>query len=166
MSDRKLISSGSPFEAQIGYSRAVVSGEWVFVSGCTGYSHDAPSPSLLLSPPKKKLIQQGLTKTRTRYDYKTGLISDDVAEQAEQTLRNVDEALAAAGAGVGDVVRVRYILPDRADFPKTWPVLRAWLGGARPAATMIQAGLMEEVMKFEIEVTARKGAAGSSEPPV
>ncbi|KAK1767988.1 Endoribonuclease L-PSP/chorismate mutase-like protein [Phialemonium atrogriseum] len=136
MSDRKLISSGSPFEAQIGYSRAVVSGEWVFVSGCTGY------------------------------DYKTGLISDDVAEQAEQTLRNVDEALVAAGAGVGDVVRVRYILPDRADFPKTWPVLRAWLGGARPAATMIQAGLMEEVMKFEIEVTARKGAAGSSEPPV
>ncbi|OIW28381.1 YjgF-like protein [Coniochaeta ligniaria NRRL 30616] len=126
MSDRKLISSGSPFEAQIGYSRAVSSGNWVFVSGCTGY------------------------------DYKTGTISNDVAEQAEQTMSNINEALAEAGAVMRDIVRVRYILPDRSDFSKTWPVLQKWLGDVRPAATMIQAGLMEEVMKIEIEVTARK----------
>ncbi|KAL2266899.1 hypothetical protein VTJ83DRAFT_4176 [Remersonia thermophila] len=125
---RKLVSSGSAFERQIGYSRAVVVGEWVFVSGCTGY------------------------------DYKTGAISDDVAEQAEQTMRNIDAALAAAGASMADVVRARYILPDRRDFEKTWPVLQKWFGDVRPACTMIQAGLYEEAMKIEIEVTAKKGA--------
>ncbi|KAL2158622.1 hypothetical protein VTH06DRAFT_4104 [Thermothelomyces fergusii] len=130
---RRLISSGSAFEAQIGYSRAVVSGDMVFVSGCTGY------------------------------DYKTGTISDDVAEQAEQCMRNIAAALAEAGADVADIVRVRYILPDRRDFEKTWPVLTKWLGSVRPAATMIQAGLMEEVMKIEIEVTARKTAASEAE---
>ncbi|KAK4189317.1 Endoribonuclease L-PSP/chorismate mutase-like protein [Podospora australis] len=124
-SSRKLISSGSAFEAQIGYSRAVISGKFVFVSGCTGY------------------------------DYKTGEISEDVAEQAEQCFVNISAALAEAGAEVKDVVRVRYILPDRKDFSKTWPVLQKWLGDARPAATMIQAGLMEEVMKIEVEVTAK-----------
>jgi enamine deaminase RidA (YjgF/YER057c/UK114 family) len=96
------------------------------------------------------------------YDYKAGSISSDVAEQAEQTMRNINDALVAAGAGVKDIVRVRYILPDRNDFSKTWPVLQKWLGDVRPAATMIQAGLMEEVMKIEIEVTARK--ASSSQP--
>ncbi|KAK4134715.1 YjgF-like protein, partial [Trichocladium antarcticum] len=126
MATRKLITSGSAFESQIGYSRAVVSGDMVFVSGCTGY------------------------------DYKTGAIADSVAEQTEQCMRNIAAALAEAGCGVEDVVRVRYILPDRTDFPKTWPVLRTWFGDVRPAATMIQAGLMEEVMKIEIEVTARK----------
>ncbi|KAG7286984.1 hypothetical protein NEMBOFW57_006484 [Staphylotrichum longicolle] len=131
MAARKLISSGSAFEAQIGYSRAVVSGDMVFVSGCTGY------------------------------DYKTGAISDDVAEQAEQCMKNIAAALAEAGAEMGDLVRVRYILPDRKDFEKTWPVLQKWLGNVRPAATMIQAGLMEEVMKIEIEVTAKR--AGVSE---
>ncbi|KAK3898018.1 Endoribonuclease L-PSP/chorismate mutase-like protein [Staphylotrichum tortipilum] len=125
-STRKLISSGSAFEAQIGYSRAVVVGDMVFVSGCTGY------------------------------DYKTGAISENVAEQAEQCMKNIAAALGEAGAGVEDVVRVRYILPDRRDFESIWPVLQKWFGNVRPAATMIQAGLMEEVMKIEIEVTAKK----------
>ncbi|KAK4196307.1 Endoribonuclease L-PSP/chorismate mutase-like protein [Triangularia verruculosa] len=122
---RKLISSHSPFEAQIGYSRAVVQGDMIFVSGCTGY------------------------------DYKTGLISPNVVDQAEQCFQNIAAALAEAGAEVKDVVRVRYILPDRKDFESTWPVLQKWLGDVRPAATMIQAGLMEEVMKIEVEVTAK-----------
>ncbi|KAK4226174.1 Endoribonuclease L-PSP/chorismate mutase-like protein [Podospora fimiseda] len=126
MASRKLISSGSPFESQIGYSRAVVSGDCVFVSGCTGY------------------------------DYKTGIISSDVVEQTEQTFLNISAALSEAGAEMKDVVRVRYILPDRRDFEKCWPILQKYLGDVRPAATMIQAGLMEEVMKIEVEVTARK----------
>ncbi len=137
MADQKqLISSGSEFEEQIGYSRAVVCGDWVFVSGCTGY------------------------------DYKSGLLQVGVAEQAEQALRNVADALALVEPSdeydtptTTDVVRVRYILPDRALFPETWPVLQKWFGmgrGARPAATMIQAGLMEEEMLFEVEVTARR----------
>ncbi|KAK3994907.1 Endoribonuclease L-PSP/chorismate mutase-like protein [Cladorrhinum sp. PSN332] len=126
MASRKLISSGSPFESQIGYSRAVVSGDFAFVSGCTGY------------------------------DYKTGIISPDVVEQTEQTFVNIGAALKEAGAEMKDVVRVRYILPDRKDFEKCWPVLQKYLGDVRPAATMIQAGLMEEVMKIEVEVTARK----------
>lgn len=71
-------------------------------------------------------------------------------------MQNIKEALLAAGAEVKDIVRVRYILPDRHDFPTIWPVLQKWLGDVRPAATMIQAGLMEEEMKIEIEVTARK----------
>ncbi|KXX80233.1 2-iminobutanoate/2-iminopropanoate deaminase [Madurella mycetomatis] len=132
MTARRNISSHSPFEAQIGYSRAVVSGDMVFVSGCTGYN------------------------------YATGSISDDVTDQAEQCMQNIASALAEAGASMGDVVRVRYMLPDRADFPKTWPVLQKWLGDVRPAATMIQCGLMEEVMKIEIEVTAKKGVGWGS----
>ncbi|KAK0712219.1 Endoribonuclease L-PSP/chorismate mutase-like protein [Apiosordaria backusii] len=126
-SSRKLISSHSPFEVQIGYSRAVVQGDMIFVSGCTGY------------------------------DYKTGHISPNVADQAEQCFQNISSALAEAGAEMKDVVRVRYILPDRKDFESTWPVLQKWLGDVRPAATMIQAGLMEEVMKIEVEVTAKMG---------
>ncbi|KAJ1331236.1 Endoribonuclease L-PSP [Microdochium nivale] len=149
---RRLVSSGSEFEAQIGYSRAVVTGDWVFVSGCTGY------------------------------DYATGAISPDPIRQAEQTMRNVVAALRSAGSSADEVVRVRYIVPRREDFSLMWPVLRRWFGdddddggeggkmnkegtkkkrgkGPRPAATMISCGLMEEVMKIEIEVTARKGSA-------
>ena len=92
----------------------------------------------------------------SRYDYKTRSISDDVAEQADQTMRNIAAALAEAGAEMKDIVRIRYILPERSDFPKTWPVIKKWLGDARPAATMIQAGLFEASMKIEIEVTARR----------
>ncbi|EON98956.1 putative endoribonuclease l-psp protein [Phaeoacremonium minimum UCRPA7] len=99
------------------------------------------------------------------YDYKTGIISPDVAEQAEQCMKNIAAALIEAGAEIKDIVRVRYIVPDRHDFPKTWPVLQKWLGDVRPAATMIQAGLMEEAMKIEIEVTARKSATPTSDAP-
>lgn len=123
---RKLISSGSPFEADIGYSRAVVDGEWVFVAGTTGF------------------------------DYAAMTISPDVREQAEQTLRNIGLALAEAGSSFADVVRVRYILPDVADFEPCWPVLRRYFGDVRPAATMIAAGLSDPRMRIEIEVTARR----------
>ncbi|KAI5463784.1 Endoribonuclease L-PSP/chorismate mutase-like protein [Mariannaea sp. PMI_226] len=126
---RQNISGGSAFEAQIGYSRAVVNGDWVFVSGTTGY------------------------------DYKTGVISDDVVEQTDQTLKNIDRALKSAGSSMAEVVRVRYILPDRDDFPKTWPILQKWFGNVRPAATMVQSGLMKDEMKIEIEVTAMKGGS-------
>ena len=127
---RRLISSGSKFEAEIGYSRAVVDGDWIFVSGTTGF------------------------------DYSTMSISADVAEQAEQCLRNISAALASAGATLADVVRVTYILPDAAEFPRCWPVLRKYLGEARPAATMLAAGLLDPRMRIEIEVTARKGSGG------
>ncbi|KAM0325522.1 hypothetical protein ACHAQA_007509 [Verticillium albo-atrum] len=130
---RTNISSGSSFEAEIAYSRAVVTGDWILVSGTTGY------------------------------DYDTGVISPDVVEQTAQTLRNIAAALAKAGASMADVVRVKYILPDRTDFPKTWPVLREWFGDVRPAATMVQSGLMEDAMKIEIEVTARR-STGSVVP--
>ncbi|HLX79517.1 MAG TPA: RidA family protein [Burkholderiales bacterium] len=123
---RKLISSGSTFEAQIGYSRAVAVDEWVFVSGTTGF------------------------------DYSKMSIPDGVVEQAEQCLKNIESALAQAGAGLKDVVRVTYILPNAADFEQCWPVLRKYFGGIRPAATMISAALAEPRMKIEIEVTALK----------
>ncbi|KAJ4138121.1 hypothetical protein NW768_001938 [Fusarium equiseti] len=133
MTSRQNISSGSAFEEQIGYSRAVVTGDWVFVSGTTGY------------------------------DYQTGQMSSDVAEQADQTMKNIAAALESAGASVSDVVRVKYILPDRDDFPKTWPVLKKWFGEVRPAATMVQSGLMKDEMKIEIEVTARIGCGKKNE---
>ena len=123
---RRLIGSGSTFEAEIGYSRAVVDGEWIFVSGTTGF------------------------------DYQTMTIEDDVVAQAEQTIRNIEHALLEAGASLADVVRVRYILPSAADFPRCWPALRQAFGVVRPAATMIAAGLSDPRMKIEIEVTARK----------
>ena len=123
---RRLISSGSTFEQQIGYSRAVVDGDLVHVSGTTGF------------------------------DYATMAISDDVVEQADQCLRNVESALAEAGCTFADVVRVRYILPDRADFEPCWPALRRAFGDARPAATMIECGLLDPRARIEIEVTARR----------
>lgn len=122
---RKLISSGSEFEAQIGYSRAVVDGDYVFVSGTTGY------------------------------DYAAGKISEDVTKQADQCFANIAQALREAGAAVTDIVRVTYILPDRQDFRPCWPVLQKWLGEVRPAATMFEARLLDDAMKIEIQVTAR-----------
>lgn len=128
---RTLIGSGSTFEAEIGYSRAVVQGEWVFVSGTTGF------------------------------DYSNMTISADLLEQTEQCLKNIEAALAQAGASLRDVVRVTYVLPDRSDFPKCWPVLRRYFGEVRPAAMMIAAGLSDPRMRIEIEVTALKqGARG------
>jgi enamine deaminase RidA (YjgF/YER057c/UK114 family) len=123
---RILISSGSIFERQIGYSRAVVDGEWVFVSGTTGF------------------------------DYKSMTISNDIAEQTEQCLRNIKAALAEAGASLRDVVRANYVVPNVAEFPECWPVLRKHFGEIRPAATMISAGLSDPRMRIEIEVTARR----------
>ena len=123
---RRLISSGSTFENRIGYSRAVVAGDWVFVSGTTGF------------------------------DYATMSIADDVVAQARQCLANIEKALQEAGAGLQDVVRVTYVLPEVADFEPCWPVLRQHFGAVRPAAMMISAGLADPRMKIEIEVTALK----------
>ncbi len=123
---RKLISSGSKFESEIGYSRAVVDGEWMFVSGTTGF------------------------------DYSTMKISDDVAEQADQTFQNIKAAMEQAGFSLADIVRVHYLLPDAKDFEPCWPVFKKYLGEVRPAATMFVAGLADARMKIEIEVTAKK----------
>ncbi len=123
---RRLISSGSTFEKEIGYSRAVVDGNWIFVSGTTGF------------------------------DYQTMTISDNLEEQTEQCLRNIQAALTQAGADLQDVVRVTYILPQAEDFKHCWPTLRNCFGEIRPAATMISAGLADPRAKIEIEVTARR----------
>jgi len=122
---RRLISSGSTFEREVGYSRAVVDGDWVFVSGTTGY------------------------------DYKTMTISDSIIDQTEQCLRNISSALLEAGSSLRDVVRVTYIVPKGDQFPLCWPILRKHFGDIRPAATMISAGLADPRMAIEIEVTAR-----------
>jgi len=125
---RQLISSGSIFEEKIGYSRAVVAGDWVFVSGTTGF------------------------------DYSTMSISGSLVEQTEQCLKNIEAALRQADSSLKDVVRVTYVLPDGSEFEQCWPVLRAYFGEVRPAAMMISAGLADPRMKIEIEVTALKRA--------
>ena len=124
--NRQLISSRSTFEAQIGYSRAVVAGNWVFVSGTTGF------------------------------DYRTMTISDSLLEQTEQCLKNIQAALEQSGSSLADVVRVTYVLPRGEDFAQCWPVLRMYFGEVRPAAMMISAGLADPRMQIEIEVTALK----------
>jgi enamine deaminase RidA (YjgF/YER057c/UK114 family) len=126
---RRLISSGSPFEAEAGFSRAVVDGEWVFVAGTTGF------------------------------DYAQMTIVEDPAEQARQALRNIAKALAEADATLGDVVRVHYYVPDADDWPRIVPVLGEIFGMIRPAATALICGLIDPRMKIEIEVTARRGSA-------
>ena len=123
---RRLISSGSQFEREVGYSRLVVDGEWAFVSGTTGF------------------------------DYATMTISEGVAEQARQALENIVSALADAGFSLADVVRANYILPSVEDWPACWPVLREYFGEIRPASTMVVAGLADARMRIEIEVTARR----------
>lgn len=126
---RQLISSGSSFEETIGYSRAVVHENWVFVSGTTGF------------------------------DYNTMTIADDIVTQTDQCLRNIAAALAQAGSSLSDVVRVNYVVPNTDEFPLCWPTLRQYFGEIRPAAMMISAGLADPRMKIEIEVTAIKGSA-------
>ncbi len=123
---RRLISSGSTFEAEIGYSRAVVDGDWIFVSGTTGF------------------------------DYATMTLADDLVAQTEQCLQNIAAALREAGAGLADVVRVHYLVAPGNDFAECWPVLRRHFGEIRPAATMFIAGLADPGMRIEIEVTARR----------
>ena len=130
---RRLISSGSTFEAQIGYSRAVIDGEWVFVSGTTGF------------------------------DYATMTIAEDIVAQAEQCLRNITDALQQAGSSLADVVRVTYILPQAAQFEQCWPILRKYFGDVRPAATMISAGLADPRIRIEIEVTAKTQAGSKQQ---
>ncbi len=124
---KKLISSGSAFESQMGYSRAVVAGDWVFVSGTTGF------------------------------DYASMSISEDLVEQTEQCFRNIQAALQQAEASLDEVVRVTYVVPNAEDFKQCWPVMRKYFGEVRPAAMMISAGLADPRMKIEIEVTALKG---------
>jgi enamine deaminase RidA (YjgF/YER057c/UK114 family) len=127
---KHLISSGSTFEQEIGYSRAVVVGEWVFVSGTTGF------------------------------DYSSMSIAEGLLEQTEQCLKNIASALQQAGSSLADVVRVTYVLPNGEEFPQCWPVLRKYFGEIRPAAMMISAGLADPRMRIEIEVTAvRKSKA-------
>src|SRR3954454_10284249 len=125
---RRLISTRSTLEERIGYSRAVVDGNWIFVSGCTGF------------------------------DYSTMRLADGVVAQAEQAMQNVDAALREAGSSMADVVRVHYLLPDRADFEPCGPTLQRWFGEVRPAATMIMCELLDPEMRIEIEVTARTRA--------
>ncbi len=125
---RRLISSGSNYERTAGYSRAVVDGEWVFVSGTTGM------------------------------DYKAMTIEADVVAQTRQTFKNIAAALAEAGASFADVVRVHYYFTDAADFPKVAPVLGEVFGEVRPAATAVICDLVDPRMKIEIEVTARRKA--------
>ena len=123
---KKLITSGSTFEELIGYSRAVVDGEWIFASGTTGF------------------------------DYKTMSISDDLLEQTEQCLKNIEATLHQADATLKDVVQVLYILAEASEFERCWPALRRRFGDVRPAATMISANLADPRIKIEIQVTARK----------
>nr|CAD6601585.1 RidA family protein [Rhizobium sp. TCK] len=127
----RRVSSGSPFEASIGYSRAVVDGDMVYVSGTTGY------------------------------DYARMEMPENVADQTRNALATIDQALREAGSGLNDVLRVRYYLTDMADYEQIVPVLGAAFGEIRPAATMVVCGLIAPEMKVEIEVTARISAGTS-----
>jgi enamine deaminase RidA (YjgF/YER057c/UK114 family) len=126
---RRLISSGSRFEAEAGYSRAVADGEWIFVAGTTGF------------------------------DYAQMTIVEDPSEQARQAFRNIERALAEAGAALADVVRVRYYLPNLEDWPAIAPILGEVFGAIRPAATALVCGLVDPRMKIEVEVTAKRGTS-------
>ena len=123
---RQLINSGSSFEKEIGYSRAVVDGNWVFVSGTTGF------------------------------DYDTMTIAEDMMSQTEQCLKNIVSTLEEADSKIEDVIRVTYIVPDASEFEQCWPILKRYFGETRPAATMFSAGLADSRMKIEIQVTALK----------
>jgi enamine deaminase RidA (YjgF/YER057c/UK114 family) len=124
--ERQLISTGSIFEKDVAFSRAVVVGKMVFVSGCTGYN------------------------------YNTTTISDDILDQTEQCFKNIEYALNQAGSSLKDVVRVHYILPDPNEFEKCWVIIRKYFGEIRPACTVFCAKLTSEKIKIEIEVTAVK----------
>jgi len=126
---RRNISSGSKFEAEGAYSRVVTVGPWIYVSGCSGF------------------------------DYASGDISSDTAQQADQTFRNIAAALNAAGAGLADIVRVQLILADAGDYKAVAPILRKHLDAVRPTSTAWEARLMDPRMKIEIEVTAYRAAA-------
>ncbi|MDX1737622.1 MAG: RidA family protein [Alphaproteobacteria bacterium] len=122
------ISSGSTYEELAGYSRLVVDGEMIYVSGTTGT------------------------------DYSNMTLSDDVAEQTHQTFRNIASALAQVDSSLDDVLRVQYTITDKAYFEQVAPIWGEYFKVARPAATCVVAGLIDDRMKIEIEVTARRGA--------
>lgn len=124
----RYISTGSPFEAQIGYSRAVVADGWIFVAGTTGY------------------------------DYAAMVMPETIEDQCRNTLSTIDKVLQQAGSSLDHVVRVTYIVPDKAEWSKCWPITAAAFANARPAATMFSAELQNPEMKIEIEVTARVAA--------
>ncbi len=124
MSDRRLISSGSSFEQVAGYSRVVVDGEWIFVSGTTGY------------------------------DYSNMTISPDLEVQTRQVFSNLQQALAEAGTTLADVVRVHYYLTGHEQFEKVAPIFGEYFGEIRPAATAVICELVDPATKIEIEVTA------------
>ncbi len=126
-SPRRLISTGSPFEQTMGYSRAVVAGDWCFVSGVTGY------------------------------DYSDMSMPETAAAQARNCFETIGGVLSEAGFAMGDIVRVQYTVVERASVAELTPVLEQYLGMIRPAATMIIAGLIEPAMKLEVEVTAFRG---------
>ncbi|QYI99756.1 RidA family protein [Thalassovita mediterranea] len=128
-SGRRLISTGSPFEKTLGYSRAVVQGDWCFVAGVTGY------------------------------DYATMTLPEDAAAQAEACFATISRVLDEAGFAMSDIVRVQYTLTDRALVDEVAPVLGRHMGDIRPAATMVIAGLISPEMKIEIEVTALRAEA-------
>lgn len=121
----KHITTGSPFEKQIGYSRAVVADGWVFVAGTTGY------------------------------DYETMVMPESIAAQCANTLKTIETALIKAGSSLEHVVRVNYIVPNKDEWPDCWPITSKAFATAKPAATMICADLQNAEMKIEIEVTAR-----------
>ncbi len=123
---KQLINSGSIFEKEVAFSRAVVVDNMVFVSGCTGY------------------------------DYKTMQISDDVAQQTDQTFKNIIWALEQAGSSLKDVVRVQYLVPNPDDFEKCWSVIKKYFGEILPACTASCPPLFNKKIKIEIEVTAIK----------
>ena len=127
----KRISTGSPFEATFGYSRAVVDGDRVHVSGTTGY------------------------------DYATMKMPESVGEQAKNALATIEKALLEAGAKMADVVRVTYYLGDRSYVNEVVKAVGPVFSDIRPAATMLLVGMIEEAMKIEIEVEARIGASRS-----
>jgi len=122
---RKHITTGSPFERDIGYSRAMVCDGWIFVSGTTGY------------------------------DYANMVMPESIEDQCRNALQTIENALKNAGASLDDVVRVRYIVPDSDEWPLCWPITAEAFKNALPAATMIAAALQNSEMKIEIEVTAR-----------
>ena len=132
MSGVRHISSGSSFEALAGYSRAVVDGDWIHVSGTTGF------------------------------DYHDMSIVDDVVQQTHQCFSNISAALAQAGTSLDDVIRVRYLLTDASLFDQVAPVFGHYFVHARPAATAMVVGLIDPRMKIEIEVTARHGASSEA----
>ena len=127
---RRLISTGSPFEKTAGYSRAVIDGDFAFVSGTTGY------------------------------DYTTMTLPDDVTSQTRNCFKTIAAALQEGGFAMADIVRATYYITHPEDADAVFAVCGDQLGEIRPAATLlVVAGLYKPEMKIEIEVTAKRRTA-------